>query len=261
VEVRSLDHALHSGMYGGPVPDALTGLVKLLAALTDADGAVAIPGFADDARPLSADERRRLDTLDFDETRFREEAGLLDGVELVGDRSCGVLERLWARPTATVVGLDATPVASASNTLTPAARAKVSLRLAPGQDPDRALRRLSSWLSSSAPWGLRTTVIPGAKGRPFVADPSAPAFSAAERALGAAYGAPVVYQGVGGSIPLLEPLTTRLGPAGGAPIPALLTGVEDPDGRAHGIDESLHLADWERACLAEALLFAELAAS
>ncbi len=260
VEVRALDHAVHSGVYGGPVPDALTGLVKLLAGLTDADGAVAIPGFADDARPLSGEERARLDALDFEEDRFRGEAGVLDGVELVGDRSCGVLERLWARPTATVIGIDATPVASSSNTLAPAARARVSLRLAPGQDPARAMRVLTSWLSSAAPWGLQTTVTPGSQGRPFVADPTAPAFAAAERALAAAFGAPVVYQGVGGSIPLLEPLTTRLAPPGAPPIPALLTGVEDPDGRAHGIDESLHLADWERACLAEALLLAELAA-
>jgi acetylornithine deacetylase/succinyl-diaminopimelate desuccinylase-like protein len=256
VEVRTLHHAVHSGMYGGPVPDALTPLLKLLAGLTDDHGVVAIPGFADDARPPTAAERARLTALDFDEDAFRAEAGMLPGVALIGDPAAHVLERLWQRPTATVIGLDAPSVPDASNTLVPSARAKVSLRLAPGQDPARALDLTARWLRDSAPWGVQVTVTPGACGAPFVVEPEGPVFAAAERALSAAFGKPVVYQGVGGSIPLLEPLRRMLGGA-----PALLTGVEDPDTRAHGIDESLHLADWRRACLAEAYLFAELALS
>jgi acetylornithine deacetylase/succinyl-diaminopimelate desuccinylase-like protein len=255
VEVRALDHAVHSGMYGGPVPDALTGLVRLLAGLTDADGALAIPGFADDARPPSERERGRLAALDFDEEAFRAEAGVLPGVELVGDRGASVLERLWLRPAVTVLGIDAPSVAESSNTLVPRARARVSVRLAPGQDADRALDRLAGWLRERAPWGLHAEVTPGARGAAFVVEPDGPVFAAAERALSAAFGAPVVYQGIGGSIPLLAPLRERLG---GAPV--LLTGVEDPDTRAHGSDESLHLGDWRRACLAEAYLFAELGA-
>jgi acetylornithine deacetylase/succinyl-diaminopimelate desuccinylase-like protein len=255
VEVRALDHAVHSGMYGGAVPDALTGLVRLLGGLVDDDGAVAVPGFADDVRAASAQERDRMAALDFDEQSFREEAGVLPGVRLIGDPSAGVLERLWARPTATVIGLDAPSVAASSNTLAPSARARLSLRLAPGQDPDRALAVLTDWLRTAAPWGLHVDVTPGARGGAFVTDPSGPAAEAADAALGRAYGRPAVHIGVGGSIPLLEPLRRALGgPA------VLLTGVEDPDTRAHGIDESLALDDWHRACLAEAYLFAELAA-
>ena len=255
VTLRGLDHALHSGMYGGPVPDPVSGLVKLLAAMTDEHGAVIIPGFCDDVREPSKAERDRLNALDFDEATFRDEAGLLDGVELIGDPEASLLERLWMRPTATVIGIDAPGIAGSSNTLTPQASARVSLRLAPGQDPQRALAVLTEWLESAAPWGLQVSVAPGAAGAPYAADPTGPAFQAAERAFRTAYGADVVFAGIGGSIPFIEPFARAFGGA-----PALLTGVEDPDSRAHGIDESLHLEDWARACVGEAYLLAELGA-
>jgi cysteinylglycine-S-conjugate dipeptidase len=263
VEVRGLDHALHSGMYGGPVPDPLTGLVKLLAGMTDAHGAIAIPGFADDVREPTDEERERLRALDFDEAAFREEAGLLEGVALGGDPDLHPLERLWMRPNATIIGLDAPAVATSSNTLVPAARARVSVRLAPGQDPERARDVLCAWLESAAPFGLQVTVTPGAAAGAFVCDPtvepSRSAFAAASAALEAAYGAPVVLAGVGGTIPFVEPFAAAFAGPDGAPAPALLLGVEDPDTRAHGLDESLHLADWRNACLGEAYLFAALA--
>jgi acetylornithine deacetylase/succinyl-diaminopimelate desuccinylase-like protein len=256
VEVRALDHPLHSGMYGGPVPDPLTGLIKLLAGMTDERGVVAIPGFADDAPVTPADQRAVLDLLGFDVDEFRREAGMLDGVELVGSDGDHVLERLWYRPTISVIGLDARPVVGASNTLAAGAGAKVSARLAPGQDPYRALGILTSWLADHAPWGLQVSVTPGTAGAGYFGDPDHPTMKAARRALQAAYGHEVALIGVGGSIPLIEPLTRAFGD-----IPALLTGVEDPDTRAHGIDESLHLTDWEHACLAQAYLLAELAES
>lgn len=257
VTVRGLHHALHSGMYGGPVPDPLSGLVKLLAGLTDASGGVAVPGFADDAHRPTSGERARLDALDFDTVTFRDEAGLLDGVALVGDPDASVLERLWLRPAVAIIGLDAPPVDGSSNTLTPVARARVSVRLAPGQDPQRARDLLCGWLAGNAPWGLQVDVVPGAAAGGFEVDPRGAhraVFEAAERALQAAYGHPPVYTGVGGTIPFVEPFSRAFGGA-----PALLLGVEDPDTRAHGIDESLHLADWRAACLGEAYLFAELA--
>ncbi|HEY8340844.1 MAG TPA: M20/M25/M40 family metallo-hydrolase, partial [Egibacteraceae bacterium] len=97
VEVAALDHAVHSGLYGGAVADPVLGLVRMLAGLVDADGAVAIPGFADDAPPIDAATRARLDALDLDEARFRADAGVLDGVALVGDPRASVPERLWLR--------------------------------------------------------------------------------------------------------------------------------------------------------------------
>ena len=254
VTVRALDHPVHSGMYGGPVPDAVTALAKLLAAMTDDHGCVAIPGFTDDVREPDDDERRRLRDLNFDVRRFRQEAGMLDGVQLLGDPSASVLERLWMQPTAAVIGIDAPAVAGSSNTLAAGARARVSVRLAPGQDPQRARAVLTSWLEASAPWGLHTEVIPGAAAAPYAGDPEGPAFAAAQRALTRAYGTDAVFIGVGGSIPFITPFAEAFGDA-----PALLTGVEDPDTRAHGIDESLHLGDWAHACLGEAYLLAEFA--
>jgi cysteinylglycine-S-conjugate dipeptidase len=262
VEVRGLEHALHSGMYGGPVPDPLTGLVKLLAGLTDERGAVAIPGFCDDVRVPTPTERERLAGLGFDEATLRTDAGLLEGVHLTGDPELHVLERLWMQPSATIIGLDAPAVAMASNTLLPSARARVSVRLAPGQDPDRAQAILRAWLEQHAPFGLHVTVTPGAAAAGFVCDPaeepSRAVFEAADAALEAAYGKPVVYQGLGGTIPFIAPFAAAFG-SSGRPAPALLTGIEDPDTRAHGIDESLHLGDWRNACLGEAYLFATLA--
>lgn len=251
VEVRALDHPLHSGMYGGPVPDPLTGLSRILASLTADDGAVAIPGFADDAPAPPA--QRDLDHLRFDVEEFRAEAGVLDGVELLGGDD-GLLERLWYQPAIAVIAVDATPVDAASNTLAAAASAKVSARLAPGQDPARAMRLLIDFLEAQTPWGLQVTVTPGATGAGYRADPDRPEMKAARHALQTAFDTEPVLIGLGGSIPLIAPLTSAFGD-----VPALLTGVEDPDTRAHGIDESLHLDDWHRACLAEAYLFAELA--
>lgn len=257
VEVRALDHAVHSGMYGGPVPDALTALCRLLGTLTDAHGAVAIPGFGDDAAPVTDEERARLAALDLDEARLRLEAGMLAGTELTGEAAASVAERLWRRPTATVIGIDAPSVSASSNTLLPRARARLSLRLAPGQDPQRALDAVEAWAAASTPWGLEVRVERGAVAQPYVVDPEdprhRPVFAAAESALGEAYGSPVVYQGVGGTIPILEPFSAAFDGA-----PALLVGVEDPDTRAHGINESLHLADWSSACHALALLLGRL---
>jgi len=253
VELRALDHPLHSGMYGGPVPDPLTGMLKLLAGMTDDRGVVTIPGFTDDAATTATDHRAALERLGFDLDDFRDEAGMLDGVELVGGDDRHVLERLWYRPTISVIGLDAPPVATASNTLPASARAKVSARLAPGQDPQRAMETLVKWLEAHAPWGLHVEVTPGTAGSGYFAAPGHPAMRAARRALSAAYGHEAAVIGIGGSIPLIEPLTRAFGD-----IPALLTGVEDPDSRAHGIDESLHIDDWERACLAQAYLLDEL---
>lgn len=249
VEVRALDHTVHSGMYGGPVPDPVTALAKLLGAAVDVHGAVAIPGFADDARPVSDTERQALQQLDFDVEAFRRDAGLLSGVPLAGDPDAHPLERVWRRPHLTVIGIDAPDVTGAANAIQPSARAKVSVRLAPGQDPNRARRLLADWLASHVPFGLEVTVTEGTAAAPYEVDQQHPAVGAAAEALARAYGRDPVFAGVGGSIPFLEPLTTRLGD-----VPVLMVGIEDPDTRAHGIDESLHLGDFARACHGQARL-------
>jgi len=242
VEVRTLDHGLHSGIFGGPVPDALTALCRLLATLHDENGDVAVPGLV----------RGTSQSPELAEEQFRAEAGLLDGVRLTG--TGGLTDRLCAGPALAVIGIDAPPVAGASNTLIPAARAKVSLRVAPGDDTDAARDALAAHLRDRAPWGAQVSVQAGGAAAPFTARTGGRAYNCARSALETAWGTPAVLAGAGGSIPFV---TAYAGLFPDAEI--LITGVEDPDTRAHGANESLHLATFERACLAEALLLRNLA--
>jgi cysteinylglycine-S-conjugate dipeptidase len=244
VEVRTLRHGVHSGMYGGPAPDALSALCRMLASLHDERGGVAVPGLTHGSAGA--------DPLDLTEEQFRAEAGMLDGVRLTG--TGGLTDRLWAGPAIAVIGIDAPSVAAASNTLVPVARAKVSMRVAPGDDAAAACDALAAHLTAHAPWGAQVSVLPGAIATPFTASAGGRAYQAARSALSEAWGRPAVNAGAGGSIPFV---TAYAGLFPDAEI--LITGVEDPGTRAHGSNESLHLATFERACLAEALLLRNLA--
>jgi cysteinylglycine-S-conjugate dipeptidase len=254
VTVRSLTQPVHSGMWGGAVPDALTGTVRLLATLHDEDGALAVPGFADDVRPMSDDERARLDALVADPEELRREVRLLDGVTFVGDPAHGLLERLWMQPTVTPIGMDVPRVADSSNTLLSEVRTKLSCRLAPGQDPERVLAALRDHLVTQVPWGLHVDVEFGERNPAWVMEPAGEAWDAGVAAMTAAYGRAPAAMGCGGSIPFVQPFSDAFGGA-----PCLLVGVEDPASNAHGEDESLHLEDFAKACLTEAFLLAELA--
>ncbi len=255
VTVRTMAQPVHSGMWGGAVPDALTAMVRLLATLHDGRGDVAVGGFADDARPLSDDERARLAALDLDLDELQRDARTVDGIELVGDPDVPVLERLWLRPTITPTGMDVPDVVHASNTLLSEVTTKLSCRLAPGQDPHRAAKALEDHLLAHAPFGAEVAWQLGETAPAWVTDPSGPAWDAAAAAFGAGYGHEVAALGTGGSIPFVGPFAEAMGGAA-----CLLTGVEDPATNAHGEDESLHLEDFTKACLSEAFLLAELAA-
>jgi acetylornithine deacetylase/succinyl-diaminopimelate desuccinylase-like protein len=176
---------------------------------------------------------------------------VLPGVQLLGDGS--VTERLWARPAVSVIGIDAPSIADAANTLLPSARAKISLRVAPGQRAAEAMQALTEHLQRHVPWGAHVTVIPGSAGEPFAADARGPAYDAARAAFAEAWGCAPVDCGAGGSIPFIAAFAEQFPAAA-----ILVTGVEDPDTRAHGANESLHLIEFERACIAEALLLANL---
>ena len=239
--VRTLDHGIHSGMFGGAVPDAITALIRMIAQLHDTEGNVAVAG-------LSSGEAA---DLDYPEARLREESGLLDGVEMIGSGS--ILSRLWTKPSLTTIGLDAPSVATSSNTLVPQAAAKISMRIAPDQDPKEAYRLLADHLRSSAPWGVKVDIQLDDEGPGFSADANGPVYDLARAAFTDAWGAPPVDIGVGGSIPFVAAFAERFPDAA-----ILVTGVEDPDTRAHGANESLHLGEFERVCLAEAVLLERL---
>jgi acetylornithine deacetylase/succinyl-diaminopimelate desuccinylase-like protein len=242
VEVAMLERPVHSGIYGGAVGDALTALCRTLASLHDEHGAVAVPGLA----------QGRSQAPDLDETVFRTDTGLLDGVELLGSGT--IPERVWHRPAVAVLGIDAPRVAESSNVLLPRARAKVSMRLAPGDDAVKAQHALAEHLRAHVPWGAQVTVASGPGiAEPFTLRSVGAAYDAARTAFARAYGNEVVEVGIGGSIPFIAEFA-RTFP--GAAV--LVTGVGDPASRWHGIDESLDLAMFGRGVLAEALLLAEL---
>jgi len=244
VEVRTLDSAVHSGSFGGTVPDALTTLCRLLATLHDDDGEVAVPGLTSGgATPI-----------DLDESELREQAGAVPGISLLGTGS--VTERIWRKPAIAVVALDAPPVARAINALVPVARAKVSLRLAPGDVPARAMELLHSHLLGNAPWGAAVTVTPGSGGEAYDLDTSGPAYDAYRQAFRVAWGKDSVEIGAGGSIPFVAAFSDMFPEAD-----ILLTGAGDPTSAAHGPNESQDLDDLRRSTIAEAIALRLLADS
>jgi len=243
VTVTTLDHGIHSGMFGGAVPDALTALVRVLASLHDDEGEVAVAGLK---AGVAAD-------LDYDDARLREESGLLEGVSTIGTGS--LLSRIWTKPSITTIGIDAPSVATSSNTLVPSAAAKISMRLAPDEDDLEAFELLRAHLVKHTPWGARVEVTLDDRGLGFAADAQGPVYDQARAAFHDAWGVEPVDIGVGGSIPFVAAFAEEFPDAA-----ILVTGVEDPDARAHGANESLHLGEFEKVCLAEAVLLARLGA-
>jgi acetylornithine deacetylase/succinyl-diaminopimelate desuccinylase-like protein len=254
VSVRALDHPLHSGMWGGPVADTSTCLVRLLARLVDDRGALRVPGLLDDVPRLGPEQRARLAALPFDEQMFREQAGVVASGPLAGESGAGVWERLWWRPSLAFTALEGAQLATAANQLMDVARARIGLRLAPGQDAARAARLLADFLRSDPPAGARVEVELRSAGAGWSTHASGPAFDAARRALALGYGRDAVEIGCGGSIPFVKPFCEVLDGA-----PALLLGLEDPRCNAHGENESVDLADFRRAARAALHLQAELA--
>lgn len=242
VEVATLDHGLHSGLWGGVVPDALSVLVRLLASLHDDDGNVAVAGLHESTAAA----------VDYPPERVRADSGLLDGVTEIGSGS--VPQRLWAKPAITVIGIDTTSIAAASNTLIPRARAKISIRIAPGGDAAAHLDAVEAHLRKHAPWGAQVSVEHGDIGQPYAIDASGPVYDAARMAFRQAWGADPIDMGMGGSIPFIAEFAEAFPDA-----KILVTGVEDPGTQAHSVNESLHLGVLERAAVAEALLLANLA--
>jgi len=242
--VRTLDHASHSGMFGGAVPDAMLATVKLLSTLWDDDGAVAVDGVTERDSP----------TPDYDEATLRSEAGLPEGVSPIGRGT--ILSRIWNKPSITITGIDAPSVRNASNTLSPEVSVVISMRVAPGQDARAAYEAIEAHLRAHAPFGAQLTFRDVDTGNAFLVDTSGWAVAQARTALEAGYGVTPVDIGVGGSIPFIADLVREFPQA-----QILVTGVEDPHARAHSPNESLHLDTFRHALVSEALLLESLDAS
>lgn len=237
VEVRSLAGEVHSGMFGGPAPDALAALVAMLASLRDADGRTTVDDLRND---------QVWDGEPYDEKQFREDAGVLDGVRLMG--GAPVADLVWARPAVTVLGIDCPPVVGSTAAVPASARARVSLRVPPGQDTDDALDKLTRHLAAHAPWGVQVAFEPEQSGHAFKAAMGGPAYAALREALEEAYGRPMTTVGQGGSIPLATIFKETFPDAEIA-----LMGVEEPKCQIHAPNESVDPSEIEHMALAEAL--------
>lgn len=243
VSVRTLDHPLHSGVFGGPAPDAMMALARLLSTLHDDEGNVAVEG-------VSTSE---WDGEDLTPEDFRSSADVLDGVGLTGSGRVGDL--LWARPSVNAIGLDMTSIASSSNVLIPQASAKISMRIVPGSEPKVELDALVAHLEKHAPWGAQVEVRRTKEAPPFLCPTDGPGYAAARTAMSDAYGRPAGEAGCGGSIPLLRTLQQA---APGAEF--VLWGPEDVAGaRIHASDESVDPSEIEKLVVAQALLLQRLA--
>jgi cysteinylglycine-S-conjugate dipeptidase len=241
LKVSTLDHASHSGMFGGAAPDSMLATIRLLATLWDENGSVAVEGLT------SYD----MTTPEYSEELFREEAALLDGVSPIGVGS--ILSRIWAQPTVTITGIDAPTVINASNTLSASTTVVISSRIAPGQKASDAYDALEKHLRANAPFGAKLEISEVDLGDPFLVDTKGQSVADARSAMFEAWGVEPVDTGIGGSIPFLADLVEQFPDA-----EILVTGVEDPDSRAHSPNESLHLGVFRRAILTEALLLAKL---
>lgn len=242
VTLKVLETPMHSGAFGGVVPDALTAMCRLMATLHDERGNVAIEGLD------SSDDV----PVDYPAERLRAEASLLDGVEMIGDGPAAA--RLWTKPTATVLAIDATPVKDVSNILQASCRAVVSCRISPTDDPVRATEALRKHLLANVPWGAKVELEFGRGSSGSKVELIDDRAKAVIEAFEESFGVEPIQAGTGGSIPIVGEFAHR---NDGALV--LVTAVVDPYSRMHGIDESLGLDDFRKACLAEALMLEKLA--
>lgn len=241
LRISTLDHASHSGQFGGAVPDAMLAAIRLCATFWNPDGSVAVAGL----------HSHEAETPDYDETQLRNETGLLEGVQPIGTGD--LLSRTWYQPSITVTGIDAPSVKNASNTLVPSVRVRVSARVAPGQTWQDYFAALEAHIAEHIPHGAQWQIEDLDSGQPFLVDTSGWAAEDALDAMHEAFGTAPVLMGSGGSIPFIADLVERYPAA-----QILITGVEDPDARAHSPNESLHLPTFQHAILAEALLLSRL---
>ncbi len=253
VRVRSLDHPLHSGIWGGPVPDAGSALAMLLGRLFDSQGSIQIPGLDADVPEVGTAEGAELARLPFDEATFRRDAGMLAGSRLRVRAEAPVYGELWNRPSVAITALEAVPLAEAANQLLDTAAARVGIRLAPGQDAERVRDLCLDFLAADPPLGASVELECESAVAGWRRTSSGEEMDAARRALRAGYGRDPICIGCGGSIPFVDPFSRALEGA-----PALLLGLEDPLCNAHAENESLHLGDFRSALRAMAHLLVEL---
>ena len=245
ITLTALGSAMHSGMFGGPAPDPVVGLIQILSTLHDEHGNTTVDGLAAD---------QKWEGVEYSEEQFRADANVLEGVKLMGDGTPADL--LWSRPSATVVGIDVPPVIGSSSAIQASAAARVSLRLPPGESGQAAQDALVKHLESRVPWGLHVKIERVAVGDPFVGSLSGPGFEAMKESMEEAFDHPMTTEGQGGSIPLCNVLQETFPDA-----EIMLLGVEEPKCLIHAPNESVDPSEIEHTALAEALFLQRYAKS
>ncbi|MDR1448457.1 MAG: M20/M25/M40 family metallo-hydrolase [Candidatus Ancillula sp.] len=246
IALNVLEHTIHSGMSSGPIIDANALLMCTISSIWDEQGNIVVDGLLG-ARGNELPEP----TVDYSFEQFANDSSLLDGVLLAGTGT--ISGRIWTKPSVTVIGFDATSTANASNVFAASSKARLSLRVAPGQDSTEAANALVEHLSKNVPFGAKFSYTILESGPSFVADTTTNGTLALKSALEEAFGKEVVYAGMGGSIPFVADLKETF-----EGVDVLLIGVEDPDSRAHSDNESVQLEDLKKIILALGLLFEKL---
>ncbi len=252
VTVRSADHPLHSGMWGGPLADPVQALSKMIASVTDAQGRLKIPGILNKVRKLSKAEEKSLKSLRYAEKDFRKQSGVLPKTKVLGGKD--LLRSLWYQPSFSVNAIQASSRKDCANIVNEAAWCHMGLRLVQDIEPQDALKRLKAHLLKNAPWGVTVEFSNETASPAWTTSPESPVFQAAARALAKGFDREAVFIGCGGSIPFVGPFSRQLGGA-----PALLIGVEDPYTNPHSENESVHLGDLAKAVQSAVHLYEELA--
>ena len=253
LEVQCLERPVHSGMWGGPVPDPVQVACQVIAGLSGKDGKLDVPGLYGPVGKTGKTQMARIRKLPFSEAKFKREAGLMKGMKLTGEKGYSVYEQLWTRPSLTVIAFESRAIKGSSNQIIDSVRARLSLRTVPDMDGRKAGQALVKKLTSRPPHGAKVTAKVVGTTPWWTTDPEGPAFEAARRALKAGYGKETAMIGAGGSIGFVGPFADLLGGA-----PCLLMGVEDPLCNAHSENESLHLGDFVKSMRSAVYLYDEL---
>jgi len=253
VTVKTADHPLHSGMWGGPLPDPIIALSKMIGSLTDAYGRIAVPGIYRNVKALTTLERKNYDALGYSERAFRKQSEILAGVKLVGGKSQPVA-KMWREPALSINAIESSSRKNLSNVINEAAWCHVGVRIVPDMDPQQTAKLLKSHLKRVAPWGVKVEFGEVTTANWWRTPGEGPAFTAAKRALTAGYKRQAVMIGCGGTIPFVEPFANVLGG-----VPAVLVGIEDPYTNPHSENESLHLGDFHKSIRSSIYLYQEMA--
>jgi len=253
IDLRGTKSDLHSGVFGGAVANPAMVLAQILAQMKDRGGRIKIPGFYDDVRELSAEERAEWKKLPFNEKKYKKDLG---APKLAGEKEYSVLERVWARPTFEVNGLLSGFTGDGAKTVIPAvAMAKISMRLVPDQNPDKIGQLFDAYIRKVTPSTVELKVTRMHGGKPWITEYSNPYVQAAGRAIEQGFGRTPVFCREGGSIPVVSTFQEELG------IPAVLFGVGLPDENAHAPNERLDLTNFHNGIVASAVLYQEIAAT